>query len=83
MNLPLPGKLVPLQIPATKWSSVSMDFIMELPLTRHGHNAILVFVDRLTKMVHLVPTHTDVTAEETAKLYVDNVFKHQGVKRKL
>ena len=51
---------------------------MELPLTSNGHNAILVFVDRLTKMVHLVPTHTEVTAEETAKLYVDNVFKHHG-----
>ena len=73
-----PGKLVPLQIPARKWSSVSMDFIMELPLTRNGHTAILVFVDRLTKMVHLVPTTTEVSAEETAKLYVDNVFKHHG-----
>ena len=29
-------------------------------------------------MVHLVPTNTEVTAEETAKLYVDNVFKHHG-----
>ena len=51
LNLPPPGKLVPLQIPARKWSSISMDFIMELPLTSNGHNAILVFVDRLTKVL--------------------------------
>jgi hypothetical protein len=56
-----------------------MDFIMELPLTKNGHTAILVFVDRLTKMVHLVPTTTDVSAEGTAKLYVDNVFRHHGL----
>ena len=29
-------------------------------------------------MVHLVPTNTEVTAEETTKLYVDNVFRHHG-----
>ena len=52
---------------------------MELPLTKNGHTAILVFVDRLTKMVHLVPTTTDVSAEGTAKLYVDNVFRHHGL----
>ena len=30
-----------------------MDFIVGLPQTKKGHNAITVFVDRLTKMVHL------------------------------
>jgi hypothetical protein len=51
---------------------------MELPITKNGFTAILVFVDRLTKMVHLVSTHTDVSAEETAKLYIDNIFRHHG-----
>jgi Reverse transcriptase (RNA-dependent DNA polymerase)/RNase H-like domain found in reverse transcriptase/Integrase zinc binding domain/Retroviral aspartyl protease/Chromo (CHRromatin Organisation MOdifier) domain len=72
------GKLMPLPIPARRWTSVGMDFIMELPLTRRGYSAILVFVDRLTKMVHLAATHTDVSAVETAQLYVDNVVKHHG-----
>ena len=51
---------------------------MELPATRKGYTAILVFVDRLTKMVHLAPTHSEVSAEQTAQLYVDNVIKHHG-----
>ena len=72
------GKLMPLPIPPRRWSSISMDFIMELPLTARDHSAILVFVDRLTKMVHLVPTHTEISAEQTAQLYVDNVFRHHG-----
>ena len=72
------GKLMPLPIPATRWASVGMDFIMELPTTRHSHSAILVFIDRLTKMVHLVHTHTEVSAAETTQLYVANVVKHHG-----
>ena len=45
------------------WQSVSMDFITQLPETSRGHDAILVFVDRLTKMVHFAPTRIDVSAE--------------------
>ena len=63
--------------------SDDQDFIMELPLTARDHSAILVFVDRLTKMVHLVPTHTEVSAEQTAQLYVDNVFRHHGCQEQI
>ena len=73
-----PGLLVPLPTPAAPWDSVSMDFIPALPLTASGHDCILVFVCRLTKMVHIVPTVTTVTAEQTAKLYRDHVWKHHG-----
>lgn len=78
LNLKPAGKLMPLPIPARKWDSVSMDFIMELPLTPNGHDALLVFVDRFSKMVHLVPTQTTVSALDTAKLYINNVFRHHG-----
>ena len=73
------GLLQPLSIPDKRWGSVSMDFITQLPRTKRGHDAIFVVVDRLTKMVHIAPTQTDVNAEGTAKLYVDNVFKHHGL----
>jgi hypothetical protein len=33
-----------------------MDFIFQLPSTKFVHDAILVFVDRLIKMVHFAPT---------------------------
>lgn len=73
------GLLNPLPIPSEPWESVGMDFITGLPRTKSGHDAILVFVDRLTKMVHLAPTVTTIDSLGTARLYVDYVWKHHGV----
>ncbi|GJP69044.1 hypothetical protein CLOP_g25671, partial [Closterium sp. NIES-67] len=77
------GLLQPLEIPDKTWESVSLDFITDLPKTRDGHTAILVFVDRLTKMVHFVATTTYVSAEDTAKLFVAHVFRLHGLPRVL
>ena len=49
------GLLMPLQAPEGPWTSISMDFIVELPESA-GMTAIFVVVDRFTKMVHFVPT---------------------------
>ena len=72
------GTLHPLPIPPTAWSSVSMDFIVELPES-NGFNAILVCVDRFTKMAHFCPTTTNITSEGTADLYLRYVFKLHGL----
>ncbi|CAG8622037.1 7437_t:CDS:2 [Paraglomus occultum] len=53
-----------------------MDFIVQLPPTRLGHDAIVVFVDRLTKRAYFQPTHTTVTAPEVAKLFFSTIFKN-------
>ena len=77
------GLLQPLPVPTFRWESVSLDFIMQLPMTRSGHDAIVVFVDRLTKMVHFAPTHTECSAEDVAKLFAHNVFRHHGLPAEL
>ena len=73
------GLLQPLPIPDNPWDSIGMDFITLLPRTRDGYDAILVFVDRLTKMCHLIKCRTDIDAEGTAQLFVDHVWKLHGV----
>jgi hypothetical protein len=55
-----------------------MDYIVEL-LSSNDYNAILVCIDRLTKMTYFCPITTNVTTEETAKLYVKHVFKNHGL----
>ncbi|KAF1327712.1 reverse transcriptase, partial [Globisporangium splendens] len=61
------------------WKSVSMDFIFGLPRDKHGRNGILVFVDRFSKMVHLAPVSDKISAEKTAKVFVDVVFRLHGL----
>jgi hypothetical protein len=77
------GLLQPLPIPHQKWWTVTMDFVVELPPTPNGNNAILVFVDKLTKMIHLAPTTTNCNAQEAANLFVQNIIRLHGVPRML
>ena len=43
------------------------------------HDAILVVVDRYTKMAHYVPCTKDITAEQLATFYIDRIFRHHGM----
>jgi hypothetical protein len=53
--------------------------IIHLPKTKKGHDAIIVFVDRLTKMLHCVAAHTKITATELARQYFDSIFRLHGL----
>ena len=55
---------------------------MQLPVSK-GYTAILVVVDRLTKMAHFIPTVNEVDAPFTAQLYLDNVYKLHGLPQDL
>jgi len=68
------GKLLPNSIPEKVWTHISADFIMKLPLAQ-GYDAILVVVDRFTKMAHFVPTTKRTNAEGLARLFRDNIWK--------
>lgn len=73
------GPMMPLPIPARPWQQVSLDLITALPKSRSGNDAIVVFVDKLTKMVHYVPTTTHVTAPQLATLFMREVVRLHGV----
>ncbi|GJV50133.1 putative reverse transcriptase domain-containing protein [Tanacetum coccineum] len=53
------GLLQQPEIPEWKWESITMDFIIKLPRTRNGHDAIWVVVDRLTKSAHYLAIRED------------------------
>ena len=46
------GLLKPMEIPSRKWAHVTTDLVIDLPES-NGFIAIIVFVDKLAKMVHL------------------------------
>ena len=72
------GPLQPVVTPSIPWHTVSMDFIVALPLTPEGYDSICVFVDKFTKMVHLAPTVTTVTSVDVAHLLYNTVIKLHG-----
>jgi len=72
------GKLMPNSIPEKPWTHISADFITKLSLAQ-GYDSILVVVDRLTKMVHFIPTTEKTLAEGLARLFRDNVWKLHGL----
>ena len=73
------GLMQPLPIPERPWQQVSMDLITQLPRSKKGNDAIVVFVDKLTKMVHYVATTTTVTAPQLATLFMHEVVRLHGV----
>ena len=56
-----------------------MDFIMPLPKTCRNHVGLLNVVDRLSKMIRLIPLPPDADAPCVAKLFRENVYRHHGL----
>ena len=75
------GKLQFTQIPETKWSEISIDFVTDLPTSANNKNTILVTVDKATRMVHLAPCRKDITATGTAQLLWKIVIRYHGIPR--
>ena len=72
------GELQPILLSERAWQQITTDLITDLPESE-GKTAITVFVDRLTKMIHMVPCTKEVIASQYARLFVDNVFRLHGM----
>ena len=57
---------------------LSVNFVVELPESS-GHDTIMTIVDSVSKRVHFVLTHTMVTAEGVARLFLHYVWKLHGL----
>jgi len=55
-----------------------VDFVVELPLSS-GHGAVMTVVDSVSKRAHFIPTHTTVTVEGAARLFLHQVWKLHGL----
>ncbi|GJT03593.1 putative reverse transcriptase domain-containing protein [Tanacetum coccineum] len=62
-----------------KWEKITMDFIVKLPRTSNGHDAIWVVVDRLTKSAHFLAVREDYKTEKLARLYINEIIARHGV----
>ena len=72
------GLLQPLPIPDRPWSSLSMDFIEQLP-NAGGYDSILVVVCRFTKMAAFIPTVVTATSRDLADAFVQHIWSKHGL----
>jgi len=76
------GELHLLEIPQGPWQEISIDIIG--PLSKLNRmDAIVVIVDRFTKMIQLKATMINISSEGIAKIYRDDIWKLHGVPKKI
>jgi len=74
--------LHPLPIPKTPWKEISIDVIGPLPRLE-DKDAILVVVDRFSKMIRLIATTTSISSSKVARIYQDDIWKIYGIPKKI
>ena len=60
-----------------------MDFIVGLPKSTRGHDAIWVIMDILTKVAHFIPVKTTFNANLLAQLYMSRIVSLHGVPKSI
>ncbi|GFS34403.1 hypothetical protein Acr_00g0033850 [Actinidia rufa] len=73
------GTLQPLPVAEWKWEDVTTDFVIGLPKSSKGHDAIWVVVDRLTKIAHFLPIRVSDSVKVLSHLYVREIVRLHGV----
>ena len=72
------GLLQPLQVPFAAWTSISTDFITQLPESE-GRTQIMVVVDCFTNMAHFIGLEHNATAKDVANVFLQEVWKLHGL----
>lgn len=76
------GLVIPSSIPEAPWLHTQLDFITDLPPS-DGYDSICIVKCMLTKMIHVLPCNKTISADQTAQLYVDKVFRYRGMPRSI
>ncbi len=67
-----------LSISNRSWTDIIMNFVTEWSIIKNDFNAILMMINRLTKMHHYISctaAEEDINAEEIARLMINHVWK--------
>ena len=68
-----------MDVPEWKWDSVSVDFVVSLPLTQRKNNAIWVVGDRLTRTTHFIAMQNTWTLDQLAMESLEETVRLHGV----
>ena len=65
--------------PRSPWSIVHCDFLSGLPVSTKGFSSFVLFIDRFSKMVVVVPTPDEFPATAVIQVINDFIFRAHGI----
>lgn len=77
----LHGQLQNIKIPTKKWHDVSIDFVTDLLESRNRINAIMIVVDKDTRMTHLIHCNKSISVAQIVMFYIRYVTKLHRISR--
>jgi transposase InsO family protein len=72
----------PLLVPPRPWNTIGLSYLTHLHES-NGFNSVLIVVYQLTRMTYFLPCTENGTAEETATLFLQGVYRLHGLPRVL
>ena len=78
-----PGLLMPIASPTRAGHTWSMDLITQLPKSRSGNDAIVVWVCKFSKLRHYAACKTAISAPQLARLFLGTVVRHHGMPERI
>jgi hypothetical protein len=78
-----PGLLMPIASPTRAAHTWTMDLITQLPKSRGGNDAIVVWVCKFTKLRHYAACKTAIGAPALARLFLSTVVRQHGMPERI
>jgi hypothetical protein len=69
-------------IPPRPWQTIGLDFLIHLRVSA-SFDPVLVVIIHLTRMTHFFSCTKEITSEETAKVFLQGVYRLHGLPRVL
>jgi len=77
------GLLNPIETKPLLFHTITIDFVVGLPKSKDGYNAMLSFTDKFTKCVKFLPCNDTITAKEMAELFIKHAYSTFGLPEKI
>ena len=59
--------------------SISMDYMLGLPSTKHDNDYVFMIVDKFSKMAIMVACKNNIIAEATANIFFERLWVNFGI----